>query len=78
MSLCETIVPWTYLWISYYEEWLYSNEWKGDGVHIKSTKKDKSLSPLKKIRVKRKILKKKKVQKSLVDKVYERRKKVYT
>jgi len=37
MSLCETIVPWTYLWISYYEEWLYSNEWKGDGVHIKSS-----------------------------------------
>lgn len=31
--LCRTIVSWTYLWILYYEEWLYSGEWKGGGIH---------------------------------------------
>ena len=31
--LCKTIVSWTYLWILYYEEWLYSGEWKGGGIH---------------------------------------------
>jgi len=37
MSLCETIMPWTYLWLSYYEEWLYSGEWKGGGIHLNSS-----------------------------------------
>lgn len=33
MRLDETMVPWTYLWLSYFEEWLLSDEWKGGGVH---------------------------------------------
>ena len=77
MSLCETIVPWIYLWVSYYEEWLYSDEWKGGGIHIESIKKDKPISPLKKIKVNRKLLKRKKVKKSLIDKIYEKRKRFY-
>jgi hypothetical protein len=32
-SLASTIVPWTILWLYYFEEWLLSNEWKGGGEH---------------------------------------------
>lgn len=28
-----TIVPWTHLWLIYFEEWLSSDEWKGGGQH---------------------------------------------
>ncbi len=33
MRLDQTIVPWTALWLFYFEEWLESNEWKGGGEH---------------------------------------------
>ncbi len=51
-SLCNTIIAWTYLWLYYYEEWLYSGEWKGGGIHpdLKDEEVEKKLSPLKKIR----------------------------
>jgi len=29
----ETIVPWTCTWLYYFEEWLVSDEWKGEGKH---------------------------------------------
>lgn len=32
-SVAATIVPWTFLWLYYFEEWLFSNEWKGGGEH---------------------------------------------
>ncbi|WP_254451359.1 hypothetical protein [Aliiroseovarius sp. xm-m-339-2] len=28
-----TIIPWTHLWLIYFEEWLASDEWKGGGKH---------------------------------------------
>lgn len=28
-----TVVPWSVLWLFYFEEWLISDEWKGGGVH---------------------------------------------
>lgn len=28
-----TMVPWTALWLFYFEEWLWSDEWKGGGMH---------------------------------------------
>ena len=31
--ISETIVPWTFLWLWYFEEWLASDVWKGGGVH---------------------------------------------
>lgn len=31
--LDQTIVPWTALWLFYFEEWLWSDEWKGGGMH---------------------------------------------
>ena len=36
MRLDQTIVPWTSLWLLYFEDWLASNEWKGGGEHPKS------------------------------------------
>lgn len=33
LRLDQTIVPWTSLWLYYFEEWLASDEWKGGGVH---------------------------------------------
>jgi hypothetical protein len=33
LSIAATIVPWTYLWLHYFEEWLVSDDWKGGGVH---------------------------------------------
>ena len=33
MRLDQTIVPWTTLWLFYFEEWLASDDWKGGGMH---------------------------------------------
>lgn len=33
MRLDQTIIPWTALWLFYFEEWLWSDDWKGGGVH---------------------------------------------
>ena len=33
LRLDQTIVPWTALWLYYFEEWLSSDEWKGGGEH---------------------------------------------
>ena len=33
MRIDHTIVPWTALWLFYFEEWLVSDKWKGGGVH---------------------------------------------
>ena len=33
MRLDQTIVPWTSLWLFYFEEWLASDDWKGGGMH---------------------------------------------
>lgn len=33
MRLDQTVVPWTALWLFYFEEWLASDEWKGGGEH---------------------------------------------
>jgi hypothetical protein len=29
----ETIIPWTYLWLYYFEDWLGTDVWKGGGRH---------------------------------------------
>lgn len=33
MFLADTIVPWTSLWLFYYETWHYTGEWLGGGEH---------------------------------------------
>ncbi len=35
----QTIVPWTLLWLFFFEEWLDSNDWKGGGVHPKDNER---------------------------------------
>lgn len=32
-SIAETIVPWSYLWLMYFECWLATDEWLGGGRH---------------------------------------------
>lgn len=32
-SIAETIVPWAYLWLLYFEHWLATDEWQGGGKH---------------------------------------------
>lgn len=31
--IVDTYLPWIALWLFYYEQWLLTNEWEGDGVH---------------------------------------------
>lgn len=33
MRLDQTVVPWTALWLFYFEAWLLSGEWSGGGMH---------------------------------------------
>jgi hypothetical protein len=30
--IASTIVPWTFFWLNYYEGWLITKEWHGDGT----------------------------------------------
>ena len=32
MRIDQTIVPWAFRWLFYFEEWLVSNDWKGGGM----------------------------------------------
>ncbi|WP_286977190.1 hypothetical protein [Candidatus Aquicultor secundus] len=38
MLIADTIIPWTSLWLFYYEIWYTTGEWLGDGIH--PTKED--------------------------------------
>ena len=38
LALTETILPWAKLWFLYFEEWLVSNEWQGEGEHPPATR----------------------------------------
>lgn len=33
LSIAETIVPWTYLWLYFYELWQATGRWHGGGEH---------------------------------------------
>ncbi|MDY0402431.1 hypothetical protein [Sulfurovum sp.] len=85
IPLCGTIVQWIYLWLYYYEEWLYSEEWKGGGIHPQVNNseevEERSLTPLERIRgQKKKKTKSKKNQEkaaAVVNQIFEKRKKVY-
>lgn len=32
-KISTTIIPWTYSWLFYFEDWLISGAWKGGGLH---------------------------------------------
>jgi len=36
-SLSETIIPWSALWLFYFEDWLASGNWNGGGEHPKAS-----------------------------------------
>ncbi len=40
-SWAETLIPWTSLWLFYYELWLQTGEWLGGGVHCGNAKPKK-------------------------------------
>lgn len=48
MFIDKTIVPWSYLWLFYFEDWLGTGEWKGGGIHPETPdgKKYEEFSPL--------------------------------
>ncbi len=82
MPLNTTFVPWIYLWLYYYEEWLFSNEWKGGGEHPQSKDYDekdkKKMSILKKFRkLKAKKISKEDRAKQIIYSIYKRRRKAY-
>ena len=33
MRLDQTVVPWSVLWLFYFEDWLLNDDWKGGGMH---------------------------------------------
>lgn len=33
LRLDQTIVPWTSLWLFYFEDWLVTDQWSGGGMH---------------------------------------------
>lgn len=33
-SWAETLIPWTSLWLFYYEIWIETGEWLGGGIHL--------------------------------------------
>ena len=40
--IADTIIPWTSLWLFYYEDWLYTGQWKGGGIHPNKKRKAKN------------------------------------
>jgi len=34
-SLARTVIPWSSLWLYYFEDWMIDGEWKGGGIHPK-------------------------------------------
>lgn len=41
LFLADTVVPWTSLWLMYFEEWVWSGEWQGGGEHPDVSTKEK-------------------------------------
>lgn len=42
LLLSNTIVPWTLLWLYYFENWLATDNWEGGGVHPRGQSREKS------------------------------------
>jgi hypothetical protein len=42
MRLDTTVVPWTALWLYYFEEWLATGEWHGEGTHPSEQRKSRN------------------------------------
>lgn len=80
MPLNTTFVPWIYLWLYYYEEWLFSNEWKGGGEHSKSLKEEENeniKNTPKQLIIEQRKKKKQDSIKNIINKIYLNRKNIY-
>lgn len=80
MPLCNTIVSWTYLWLYFYEEWLYSNKWKGGGIHPESSKEEENeniKNTPKQLIIEQRKKKKQDSVKNIINKIYLKRKSIY-
>ncbi len=80
MPLCNTIVSWACLWLYFYEEWLYSNEWKGGGEHPKSLKEEENeniKNTPKQLIIEQRKKKKQDSIKNIINKIYLNRKNIY-
>ena len=42
-SIAITILPWTCMWISFYEDWVFTNVWSGGGEHPIKISKEPNL-----------------------------------
>jgi len=62
---CFTIIPWIYLWLIYFEDWLYHKNWKGGGIHPEINTENSYKSKEKKLNKKEKTIVK-------INKVYEK------
>jgi len=79
-NLCTTFISWIALWLYYYEEWLYSGEWKGGGKHPEVTQdEDKEVKVLNtRFKKARKIKKTKKEKATIkINKIYKNRRNIY-
>lgn len=78
--LCNTIVSWTYLWLYFYEEWLYSNDWKGGGIHPEKTKEEErrniKITP-KQLNIEKRKRNKQDNIENIINKIYLNRKNIY-
>lgn len=43
MRIDTTIIPWTYTWLYYFEDWLAFDEWKGGGKHPNDLPEDRRM-----------------------------------
>lgn len=48
MSLASTIVPWASEWLYFYEVWVMTGEWYGEGNHPGDNKEEKKDNPFNK------------------------------
>jgi hypothetical protein len=50
LRLDQTVIPWTYLWLDYFEDWLLTGDWKGGGEHPEGPEEQSPVIPAKKPR----------------------------
>ena len=49
--IADTIIPWTSLWLFYYEGWLYTGKWEGGGKHPNTKQKTKKKKKNERIKI---------------------------
>jgi hypothetical protein len=42
-SLASTVIPWTCMWLSFFEDWVFTDVWSGGGEHPTTTATETNL-----------------------------------